>query len=307
VPPVAGSIADKPQLFTSSLPPLALTVPVKSPKAQWSLYKYVPPSCHCTVPCSENTAFNIFRGSQNKQRLFPSTSPDRGFLITDTECVYFAVRAESLYVCLNFATHTFICGPGSSVGIATGYGMDGPWIESRWGRDFPHLSRPALGPKQPPVQWVPGLSRGIKQRGVTLTPHTLLVLRSKIRVELYLYSPSEPSWPVKRVKPTYTFISYRFDSVQHTKSHTTQLIRLLIRVQSLHSCHISNQSLPLYINVRSTSKSQLQFPSGHNTVTTNISRDQKSRKLRRAPQQPGTVPPRFTTQLSFPFFTVFSA
>jgi hypothetical protein len=28
------------------------------------------------------------------------------------------------------------------------------------GGDFPHLSRPALGLTQPPVQWVPGLSRG---------------------------------------------------------------------------------------------------------------------------------------------------
>ena len=27
----------------------------------------------------------------------------------------------------------FDCGPGSSVGIATGYGMDGPGIETRWG------------------------------------------------------------------------------------------------------------------------------------------------------------------------------
>ena len=52
------------------------------------------------------------------------------------------------------------CGPGSSVGIATNYGLDGPGIESRWGRDFPHLFRPVLGPTQPSVQWVPGFSRG---------------------------------------------------------------------------------------------------------------------------------------------------
>jgi len=57
------------------------------------------------------------------------------------------------YVC-------FTGGPGSVVVIATGYGLDGPGIESRWGRDYPHLSRPALGPTQPPVQWMLGLSRG---------------------------------------------------------------------------------------------------------------------------------------------------
>ena len=50
-------------------------------------------------------------------------------------------------------------GRDSSVGIATRHGLDGPGIESRWWRDFPHLSRPALGPTQPPVKWVPGLYR----------------------------------------------------------------------------------------------------------------------------------------------------
>jgi len=47
----------------------------------------------------------------------------------------------------------------SSVGIATGYGLDGSGIEYRWGREFPYLSRPALGPTQFPVQWVPCLFR----------------------------------------------------------------------------------------------------------------------------------------------------
>jgi hypothetical protein len=51
-------------------------------------------------------------------------------------------------------------GPGSSVSIATVYRLDGPGIESRWGRDFSHMSGPALGPTQPPVQWVPGIFQG---------------------------------------------------------------------------------------------------------------------------------------------------
>ena len=48
----------------------------------------------------------------------------------------------------------------SVVDIVTGYGLDGPRIESQWGQDFLHLSKLALGPTQPPVQWVPGLCRG---------------------------------------------------------------------------------------------------------------------------------------------------
>jgi hypothetical protein len=51
-------------------------------------------------------------------------------------------------------------GRDSSVGIATRYGLDGPGIESRCGRDFPHPSKPALGPTPSPTQWGPGLFQG---------------------------------------------------------------------------------------------------------------------------------------------------
>jgi hypothetical protein len=55
-------------------------------------------------------------------------------------------------------------GPGSSVGIAIGYRLDVPGIESRWGQDFSHTSRPALGPNQPPVPGT-GSFPGVKRPG----------------------------------------------------------------------------------------------------------------------------------------------
>ena len=70
-------------------------------------------------------------------------------------------------------------GRDTSVGIATRYALDGPGIESRWGRDFSHTSRLALGPTQPPIQWVPVLSRGQSGRGVALNTHPHLVPRLK--------------------------------------------------------------------------------------------------------------------------------
>ena len=49
-------------------------------------------------------------------------------------------------------------GPGSSVAIATDYGLDGPG-SNPGGEDIFRPSRPALGPTQSPVQWIPALSR----------------------------------------------------------------------------------------------------------------------------------------------------
>ena len=68
------------------------------------------------------------------------------------------------------------CGPGSSVGIVTGYGLDGPGIESRWGARFSACVQ--TGPGAHPASWTMGTVSfpGVKSgRGVTLIPHPLLV------------------------------------------------------------------------------------------------------------------------------------
>jgi len=71
------------------------------------------------------------------------------------------MEGELLEYKINAATSK-LSGPGSVVGIATGYGLDGPGIESRWGvrffRTCPY--RPWGPPSLLYYVWVPGLSRG---------------------------------------------------------------------------------------------------------------------------------------------------
>ena len=50
-------------------------------------------------------------------------------------------------------------GPGSSVDIATDYGMEGP-VSNPGGDEIFPPSRPVLEPTKSPVKWVLGLSRG---------------------------------------------------------------------------------------------------------------------------------------------------
>jgi hypothetical protein len=93
------------------------------------------------------------------------------FWLSDTSNTKFG-EFKFTHTC-NLKYYLLISGLGSWVGIVTDYGLGSPGIESRWGQDFPHLSRPALGPAQPPVQWVPGVKYSW---GMLLTTtHPLLV------------------------------------------------------------------------------------------------------------------------------------
>jgi hypothetical protein len=83
----------------------------------------------------------------------------------------------------------------SSGSIVSDYRLDDRTIGVRspaGAEDFSSSLRPALGPTQPPVQWVPGvLSPGVKRgRGVMLTTHPQLVPRSWMSRG---YTPLPPS------------------------------------------------------------------------------------------------------------------
>ena len=67
-------------------------------------------------------------------------------------------------------------GPGSVVGIVTGYGVDGPGIESQWGVRFYAPVQTGCGAHPASSTMGTGSFPGIESgRGVTLTPHPLLV------------------------------------------------------------------------------------------------------------------------------------
>jgi hypothetical protein len=121
----------------------------------------------------------------------------------------------------------------SSFDTAARYGLDGPVIESRRGRDFPHASIPALGFTQPPVRWVPGLFSGVKRsgRGVGHPPSSSAEVHE--RVELYLYSIPGSSWSV--IGCTLLFHPYRSLNLYASVFH------LLFSMQTVRTSSLQSQ------------------------------------------------------------------
>jgi len=112
------------------------------------------------------------------------------------------------------------------VGAATRYGLDGPGIESRCGRDFPPPFIPAPEPTQPPIQWVPGLSRGVNrpERGVDHPPPYTAEWRR------YFLDPSRPAQ--RPTKPPAGVVGpFSGDKVAEAK------VRLHLYVLSVVTCY----------------------------------------------------------------------
>jgi hypothetical protein len=108
----------------------------------------------------------------------------------------------------SYYTSSFLCvfnliktklnrvGWDSSVGIAIRYGLDDPGIESWWERDFSVLVQ--TGPVAQPASYSldTGYFWGVKRSGRRVDYPPPSSAEVKERVELYLYAPFLPSWPV---------------------------------------------------------------------------------------------------------------
>jgi hypothetical protein len=120
--------------------------------------------------------------------------------------------------------HTFSCGPGSLVSIATGYRLDGPGIKSWWVVRF---STPVqTGPGAHPASCTmdtgsfPGVNSG---RSVMLTPHPFLVPWSwKSRaIPLWVVQPVQSLCACTKVH--FTFLCIFMTSCHIKHMHYTHL------------------------------------------------------------------------------------
>jgi hypothetical protein len=87
-------------------------------------------------------------------------------------------------------------GRDSSVGIATRYGLDGPGIKFQWGARLSAPVQTSGGAHPASCTMGTGSFPGVKRPGHGVDHQPPSSAKVKERAEIYLYSPSGPSWPV---------------------------------------------------------------------------------------------------------------
>jgi hypothetical protein len=128
-------------------------------------FNFVPDPTHTT--CSTSDIFTYVNAQRVMLRVPQAERIIVPFKIHAYRCVWWVVYPAN---CAKYP------GPGSVVGIATGYGLDGPGIESGWGATFSAAVQTGPGAYPASCTMGTGSFPGVKSgRGLTLTPHPLLV------------------------------------------------------------------------------------------------------------------------------------
>jgi hypothetical protein len=106
---------------------------------------------------------------------------------------------------------------------------------------FTTASRTALGPTQPPIQWVPGaLSLGVKQLGCEVNHSHPSSVEFKECMELYFHSPNTPSWRGAQLKKehrdNFTFTCLRWEGHNSTHWRMSNAYKMLVRKREGRDC-----------------------------------------------------------------------
>jgi len=135
---------------------------------------YWPANCN-KIFCIHKRKFH----SHTNRTQTPAPTPRRTFFVH----TYTPHATRTTYADFLITELLFSVGRDSSVRVSNLGGDE----------TFPFLSRPALGPTQPPVQWVLIPFLGIKRPGRSADNPSPSSTVFKERLVLYLYSPSGPS------------------------------------------------------------------------------------------------------------------
>ena len=130
--------------------------------------------------------------------------------------------------------------------IATRHQLDGPGIESMWGRDFPHPTRLTLVSTQPPIGRVPCLYREKSGWGVALTTHPIQP-RSERKNRAISFFPLWTFVACSRVSFTFTFYVYWF--LNPLNAELNSICYLLALLGAHHFLHVSRIRVNNQINL----------------------------------------------------------